>query len=149
MLGKLNDAEIDNLLLSQSVGRIGYTNGKKPLITPVTYVYDGKKIIGQTKEGMKMDIIRKNPQVCFEVDVMSNMDNWKSVLVSGVFRELSGEKADKARDYLFSHVLTLMTCSAVHKHQHETACKVEDNNRIKPIMYQIEIKEKTGRFERQ
>ena len=149
MLGELNETQINNVLLSQVVGRIGCTDGKKPYITPVTYVFDGKDIIGQTKEGMKMDIIRKNPQVCFEVDIMSSMDNWKSVLVSGVFRELSGEKANKARDYLFSHVLTLMTCSAVHQHQHETTCKVDDNNRIKPIMYQIEIKEKSGRFERQ
>ena len=149
MLGKLNDNEIDNLLLSQSVGRLGYINGKKPLITPVTYVYDGKKIIGQTKEGTKMDIIRKNSQVCFEVDVMSSMDNWKSVLVSGTFKELSGEKADKARDYLFNHVLTLMTSSAIHQHQHETTSILDDSNRVKPIMYQIEIKEKTGRFEKQ
>ena len=148
MLGKLNETEIDNLLLSQSVGRIGYTNGKKPFITPVTYVYDGEKIIGQTKEGMKMDIIRKNSQVCFEVDIMSSMDNWQSVLISGKFRELTGDKAAKAREYLFDHVLTLMTSCAVHQHQHEITTIVDDNNRIKPIMYQIEIKQKTGRFEK-
>ena len=149
MLGKLNETEIDNLLLSQSVGRIGCTDGKKPYIVPVTYVYDGKNIIGQTREGMKLDIIRKNPNVCFEVDVMATMDNWRSVVVAGIFHELAGKEAEKAREYLFRHVLTLMTSSAIHQHEHEVTGKVDDSNRIKPVMYRIEIKEKTGRFEKQ
>lgn len=149
MLGKLNETEIENLLLSQSVGRIGYTDGKKPYITPVTYVYDGKNIIGQTKEGMKLEIIRKNTNVCFEVDIMSSMDNWKSVIVSGKFQELAGEEAEKAREYLFGHVLTLMTDSSIHQHQHRVTGTVDDGNRIKPIMYEIKINEKSGRFEKQ
>jgi nitroimidazol reductase NimA-like FMN-containing flavoprotein (pyridoxamine 5'-phosphate oxidase superfamily) len=149
MLGKLDEAQIDNLLLSQSIGRIACTDGKKPYITPVTYIFDGKNIIGQTREGMKLEIIRNNPNVCFEVDVVSSMNNWRSVIVSGTFRELAGEDAEKAREYLFRRVLTLMTSSAIHQHEHEEISEVDDSNRIKPIMYQIEIKEKTGRYEKQ
>lgn len=149
MLGKLNETEIENLLLSQSVGRIGYTDGKRPYITPVTYVYDGENIIGQTKEGMKLEIIRKNANVCFEVDVMTSMNNWQSVVASGKFQELAGKEAEKAREYLFEHVLTLMTGSCIHQHQHDVTGKVDDGNRIKPIMYQIKIKQTTGRFEKQ
>lgn len=149
MLGELNEYEIDNLLLSQSVGRIGYADGKKPYITPVTYIYDGNNIIGQTRQGMKLDLIRKNPTVCFEVDVITSMNNWKSVLVSGKFFELKGKEGDKAREYLFKHVLTLMTGSAVHQHEHEVSTEVDDDNRIKPVMYKIKIKEKNGRFEKQ
>lgn len=149
MLGELNESEINNLLVSRSVGRIGCTDGNKPYIIPVTYVYNGKNIIGQTREGMKLDIIRKNPNVCFEVDVMGNMNNWQSVVVSGTFHELAGEEAEKAREYLFGRVLTLMTSSAIHQHEHEEISEVDDSNRIKPIIYQIEITEKTGRFERQ
>ena len=149
MLGELNETQINNVLLSQAVGRIGCTDGKRPYITPVTYVYDGKDIIGQTKEGMKLKLMRKNPKVCFEVDVMSDMSNWQSVLVSGNFCELTGDEADTARDYLFNHVLPLMTSSAVHSHQHEVNGEIDDSNRIKPVMYRIKIKEKSGRFEKQ
>ena len=105
MLGKLNETQINNVLISQAVGRIACTNGKKPYIVPVTYVYDGKDIIGQTKEGMKLDIMRKNPNVCFQVDIMSDMANWQSVVVFGTFHELAGKEAQKAREYLFDHVL--------------------------------------------
>ena len=77
------------------------------------------------------------------------MNNWKSVLVSGKFVELKGKEGDKAREYLFGHVLTLMTGCSVHQHEHGVTGTVDDGNRIKPIMYQIKIKEKTGRFEKQ
>jgi hypothetical protein len=149
MLGELNESQIDNLLLSQAVGRIGCTDGARPYITPVTYVFDGKDIIGQTKEGLKLKIIRKNPNVCFEVDRMTDMANWQSVMVSGTFQELKGKEADEARDYLFNHVLPLMTSSTIHPHQHDVTGKVDDSNRVKPVMYRIKIKEKSGRFEKQ
>ncbi len=148
MLGTLPEMEIETLLLGQSVGRIACSDGAKPYITPITYVYDGKSIIGQTREGMKLNILRKNPGVCFEVDAMSSMDNWRSVVVSGTFNELQGDEAEKAREYLFDHVLTLMTGGAIHKHEHEQGGTVDDSNRIKPVMYKIEIEEKTGRFEK-
>lgn len=121
----------------------------KTYIVPIAYVFDGKNIIGQTKEGMKLDIMRKNPNVCFEVDVMTDMANWQSVIVFGTFHELAGKEAQKAREYLFDHVLPLMTSSTIHGHEHEVTGEVDDSNRIKPVMYQIEIKEKTGRFEKQ
>jgi uncharacterized protein len=149
MLGELSDMQIDNLLLSQVVGRIGCTDGNKPYITPVTYAYDGKDIIGQTKEGLKLNILRKNPNVCFEVDRMSDMANWQSVIVSGTFRELKGKEANEARNYLFDHVLPLMTSSTIHPHQHAVSGNVDDSNRIKPVMYRIRIEEKSGRFEKQ
>ena len=149
MRGELNEMQIDHLLLSQAIGRIGCTDGKKPYIVPVTYVYDGKNIIGQTKEGMKLDLIRKNPKVCFEVDVTTNMANWQSVILVGTFHELKGKASQKAREYLFNHVWPLLTSSTIHPHEHEVSGKVDDSNRIKPIMYLIKIKEKSGRFEKQ
>lgn len=149
MLGNLNDLQIDHLLVSQFVGRIGCTDGKKPYIVPVTYVYDGEYIIGQTKEGLKLDIMRKHPTVCFEVDSMTNMANWQSAIISGTFEELKGKEADTVRDYMFNHMWPLLTSSTIHTHQHEVSLSsVDDANRVKPIMYRIRVHEKTGRFEK-
>jgi nitroimidazol reductase NimA-like FMN-containing flavoprotein (pyridoxamine 5'-phosphate oxidase superfamily) len=148
MLGKLTELQIDNLLLSQAVGRIGCCKSNKPYIVPVTYVYDGKYIIGQTTEGLKLDIMRKNPQVCFEVDVMTDMTNWQSVVVWGTFEELHGNEEEKEREYLFNRVMHLMTSQTIHTHEHEVISEVENDNRVKPVMYRIRIKEKTGRFEK-
>ena len=149
MLGELNDTQINNLLVSQAIGRIGYSDGKQPFIIPVTYVYDGKNIIGQCQKGMKLAVMRKNPKVCFQVDLILNMANWQSVLLQGDFRELKGADANIARATLFDRVLPLTTSSTVHAHEHGVSSKIDDSNRIKPVMYQISINKKYGRFEKQ
>jgi nitroimidazol reductase NimA-like FMN-containing flavoprotein (pyridoxamine 5'-phosphate oxidase superfamily) len=149
MLGTLNEMQIDHFLLSQTVGRIACTDGKVPYIVPITYMYDGTDIISQTIEGKKLAIMRTNPNVCFEVDSMSNMANWQSVIISGTFRELKGKEAIKARDYLFNHLWPLLTSSTIHPHEHGVSAEVDDTNRIKPVMFKIKVRNKSGRFERQ
>ncbi len=56
-------------------------------------------VYGHTMEGMKINMMRKNPRVCFEVDVMQNMANWKSVIAWGEFEELSSEPGRKTGHY--------------------------------------------------
>lgn len=149
MLGELNETQINNVLSSQVLGRLACTDGRKPYIVPVTYTYDGNSIYGQSNEGTKLKILRKNPNVCFEVDMMTDMRNWQSVLVYGKFEELDNEKAEKAREILFGRVFSLMTSSTVHTHEHDASAKVDDNTRVKLVMYRIKIKRITGRFEKQ
>ena len=149
MLGQLNDTQINNILSSQAVGRLACTDGKKPYIVPVTYTYNGKYIYGQTNEGTKLKMLRKNPNVCFEVDMMMDMRNWQSVIVYGKFEELKNEQAKKARDILFGRVFSLMTSSTIHAHEHEVTEELDDSNRVKYVMYRIKIRKVTGRFEKQ
>ena len=149
MLGQLNDTQINNVLSSQVVGRLACTDGKQPYIVLVTYTYNGEYIYGQTNEGTKLKMLRKNPNVCFEVDMMINMANWQSVIVSGKFGELKNDEAKKAREILFCHVFPLMTSSTIHTHEHEVTEELDDSSRVKYVMYRIKIEKVTGRFEKQ
>jgi len=149
MLGELNEMQIDHLLLSQSVGRIACTDGNIPYIVPVTYIFDGKVIICQSKKGKKLDVMRENPNVCFQVDTVQNMANWRSVIISGTFHELEGNEAVEAREYLFNHLWPFLTSTTIHPHEHASSlASVDDANRIKPVMFKIVINKKTGRFEK-
>lgn len=103
MLGELNEMQIDHFLLSQEMGRIACVDGNFPYVVPITYVFDGKSIICQSTIGRKLEIMRKNPNVCFEVDNRQNMANWQSVIVHGTFQELEGNEAAETREYLFNH----------------------------------------------
>ena len=64
-------AMLDNL----QVCRLGFCDGDMPYVVPMNFGYemqDGKFVIychGAT-EGRKLDIIAKNPNVCFEADNM-------------------------------------------------------------------------------
>jgi uncharacterized protein len=150
MLGRLNRTKMNNLLLGQNIGRIACCEDHQPYIIPVTYAYDGSYIYGQMLEGKKLDILRENSSVCFEVDIMTDMRNWESVVVYGVFEELVGEEADAARDILFNRVLGLLTSSTVHTfgHNHNGEHFIKDENRVKPVMYRIKIDRMTGRYEK-
>jgi nitroimidazol reductase NimA-like FMN-containing flavoprotein (pyridoxamine 5'-phosphate oxidase superfamily) len=148
MLGELTNQEIQNILLSQVLGRLACCDGKQPYVVPVTFTYDGEYIYGQTNEGTKLNIIRRNPNICFEVDVMTDMRNWQSVIVLGTFEELQEEEAKNARDTLFGRIFSLMTSDTIHKHEHETVTELTQQP-PRFVMYRIRIKEISGRFEKQ
>jgi uncharacterized protein len=145
MRENLSDIEIDNLLLSQSIGHLGYTKNNKPYVLPITYVYVEEYIYSQTWPGQKLAIMRNNPLVCFEVYRHTDMFNWQCVIVWGIFEELSEEEAMKARTPLFEHIFQLMTPTTIHNHEHAPETIVDDN-RYKPIMFRIRITEKSGRY---
>ena len=148
MLGSLNEQQINNLLSSQVVGRLACTDSVQPYLVPVTYAFDGNYIYGQTNEGMKLGLLRNNPNVCFEVDTMTNMANWQSVIVRGTFEELKDCEADNARAILKNRVFPMMTSATIDGEQHEVETELDDSNRLKRVMYRISIAEKTGRFEK-
>lgn len=149
MTGTLSDTQIRNLLSSQIVGRLACTDGRRPYIVPVTYTYDGTYIYAQSNEGTKLRILRRNPNICFEVDCMTDMRNWESVVVYGKFEELKNEHAQEARELLFDKVYPLMTRSVIHSHEHNITGSIDDSNRIKFVMYRIKINRISGRFEKQ
>ena len=83
MLGILSPSKIEEVLKTQLVGRIGGSWNGETYIIPISYAYDGNYIYCHTTEGKKTAIMRKNARVCFQVDEMKDMANWKSVIVQG------------------------------------------------------------------
>ncbi|MFN5479429.1 MAG: pyridoxamine 5'-phosphate oxidase family protein [Chitinophagaceae bacterium] len=150
MNGELNEQQINNILSSQAVGRIACCEKGFPYIVPVTYAYDGHYIYAQSIEGKKLELMRENPNVSFEVDISHDINNWQSAVVFGQFQELEGIEAEKARELLFTRVLPLMTISEIHLHEHGEGSghELSDASRIKPVMFRIQITEKIGRYER-
>jgi nitroimidazol reductase NimA-like FMN-containing flavoprotein (pyridoxamine 5'-phosphate oxidase superfamily) len=144
----LTEDQVNSILLSQAYGRLACTDGNTPYIVPITYAYDGKFIYGQTNEGTKLAMMRKNPSVCFEVDRMTDMKNWKSVIVYGRFEELKGQMEEEPRDKFFGKLFPLTTRTSLHPFQHETGYEPDDTTRIKKVMFRIEIEKITGRFEK-
>ncbi|MDX1762330.1 MAG: pyridoxamine 5'-phosphate oxidase family protein, partial [Christiangramia sp.] len=92
MLGELKNNQIEYLLYCHVVGRIGCYSDNEVYVVPITYAYEDGYIYGHTREGKKIDMMRKNPNVCFEVDVVDNMSNWRSVISWGKFEELKDPK---------------------------------------------------------
>jgi len=149
MIGKLTYEEIEALLQENVMGRIGCNDGDKTYIVPVNYVYDGKFIIAHSLEGMKIEMMRKNPHVCFEVDEMKSFTSWKSVIAWGEYQELTHERDRYYAMKLFTdrtiHLKTSKTAAAPVITGHDVPLKARENKR--PVIYRIVLVHKTGRFE--
>lgn len=149
MIGKLNNEQIEELLRQNLLGRIGCNDGSKTYVVPVTYVYDGKFIIAHSVMGMKIDMMRKNPQVCFEVDEVKSFTNWKSVIVWGEYQELQDEMERYYAMKLFVDKMIHMKISetAVLPQNTEQRVHPRSPGHIRPVVYRIVITERTGRYE--
>lgn len=148
MLGELTKEQIDQILNSQAVGRLGCYAQDQIYVVPVTYAYDGKFIYAHSKEGLKINMMRENKDVCFEVDVMENMANWRSVIVWGTYEELHDEVTrSQAMKILENKMKPLLTSETVKPHRQTMAPHVIEKER-KSIAYRIRVKRKTGRFEK-
>ena len=150
MIGRLTHQQIEEVLRENVVGRIACSEGKKIYVVPVNYIYDGKHIIAHSVMGMKIEMMRKNPQVCFEVDEMKNFTNWKSVIVWGEYQELHDERDRYYAMKLFVDRMIRMKISetAIPPEISEQRVHPRSPGNIKPIVYRIVISESTGRYEK-
>ena len=88
MVGKLNNRQSEVIISEQMIGRFVCHYNDLTYVVPISYTYNGGCIYCITYEGMKLDIMRKNPKVCLEIDELIDMANWKSVICWGEFEEL-------------------------------------------------------------
>jgi nitroimidazol reductase NimA-like FMN-containing flavoprotein (pyridoxamine 5'-phosphate oxidase superfamily) len=147
MFGKLSDAEIEELISRQIVGRIGCHAGGITYVVPVSYAYDGTYVYGHTFEGMKIRMMRENPNVCFQVDNTRNLDNWKSVVAWGGFEEIT-EKEHRLEALHKLNARALPVVSSETMRVSKTWPFPDDEEKIKGIFFRIRLTEKTGRFEK-
>ena len=149
MLGKLTNDQIEHVLRSQIVGRIGCFDGEEVYVVPVTYVFHNGYVYAHSKEGRKVQVMRKHPKVCFQVDAMDNMANWRSVIAWGEYEELKGEKAQKqGMKIMVDRLMPFMTSETVRpSHGLSHPPEVLEKG-FKAVVYRLKITKSTGRFEK-
>jgi nitroimidazol reductase NimA-like FMN-containing flavoprotein (pyridoxamine 5'-phosphate oxidase superfamily) len=69
---EINDQEtLEEILSNQIICRLAMVDGGRPYIIPLNFGYkDGCLYIHSAPEGKKIDLLRQNPEVCFEVEDM-------------------------------------------------------------------------------
>jgi nitroimidazol reductase NimA-like FMN-containing flavoprotein (pyridoxamine 5'-phosphate oxidase superfamily) len=79
------------LLGTAVVGRVAVSTAALPTILPVSYGFDGRRILLRTGRGTELDAATRDAVVAFEVDDIepTAQAGW-SVVVTGVARELVG-----------------------------------------------------------
>jgi len=149
MLGELNEEQIEDLLMRLPTGRLGCHADGITYIVPINYVYDGTSLYAHSAKGMKIDMMRKSPDVCFQADDIENLLNWQSVICWGKFNEITDmqEKQDTMQN-IINRVMPLMKGETAQPSHGFTASDSDIGDVVELILYKIILTKKTGRFEK-
>lgn len=88
--------EIGEMLREHVVGRIGCHADGVTYVVPVIYAFEEGAIYVASLDGRKIELMRKNPAVCFEIDEYEGAGRWRSVIAQGVYEELREVGAEQA-----------------------------------------------------
>jgi len=137
MLGELTGSQIEDLLRTEVIARIGCISDGRVYVVPVTYVYDGTYIWGHAMDGAKLKAMRADPNVCIEVEHVDDLSNWRSVIAQGTFEECRGADWDAGMALLVEHIMPLLK---LPPHPDLSGLR-------RGSVYRIRLDTKTGRFE--
>lgn len=105
---QLSDAKtIEEIILKADVIRVGLFDGNEPYIVPLNFGYAAPYFYMHcANEGRKIEIIKLNPKVCFELETDHNLVkapqacgwtmNFKSVMGTGIL-EIINEPEEKTK----------------------------------------------------
>lgn len=141
MLGELDENEIQEVLENNAIGRIGCSDGVEVYIFPINYRYEQNAVMCYSLEGHKIEMMRKNPKVCFEVEEIQNSDHWKCVLINGVFEEITDvEELSQIRPHYTEYLIR-------RRLSHTAVPQTEGPNLPAQVFYRIRFNKVSGRFE--
>ncbi len=144
MLGVLDPTEVEDVLTNGAIARLGCIHEGRPYVVPVCYAYDDNYVYGHSMAGTKLAALRRTPEVCFEVEDVADLSNWRSVIAWGAAEMLSGPDAERGMQILVDRIVPLLAPESVAAHPPHGGAQ-----ELLATVYRIRLVEKTGRFERQ
>lgn len=150
MIKDLNTTEGLKVLKENYTGRLAFIAQGRPYVLPITYFYDetNNTIISYTGEGHKLNAMRLNNSISLQVDEIESANSWQSVLIHGMYEELSGSDARYHLHQFATGVKNIIE-EREKKDVHfisEFSSKISSDEI--PIVYRLRIMEITGKFRR-
>ncbi len=125
-----------------NVGRLACAKDKQPYVVPINFAFDGAHLYGFTTLGQKIQFMRSNPLVCFEVDEIVNDSQWMSIVVFGRYEELPDRpefERERIRAYEFLEKRPIWWEPAYISQEHR-----DQPHSLTPIFFRIVIDKVTG-----
>lgn len=135
MIRHLDDEVSHRVLLEGRVGRLGCMTEAGPYVVPISYYYDGNSVYMHSPEGKKIEALRADPRTCIQVDEISDIYHWRSVIAFGHYNEVTDPKE---RDFVMNKMLRrfphLTPAESLHENGSSTAI----------IVFRIRVSKVTG-----
>jgi len=147
VLGSLAPAEIDSFIGNHCFAHLGCHARGKTYVVPISYAYSNGVLVGQTKEGLKTQMLRENPQCCVQIESVEGIADWVSVIAWGEFEELKGHEANEAMRLLIDRLSPkIEDLESSRSPRDVTPGRVDQQPQV-DIVYRIKLTEMTGVFE--
>jgi uncharacterized protein len=134
--------ECHSALRKATIGRLGCALNNQPYVVPVNFAFDGTYLYGFTTLGQKVEWLRSNPLVCFEVDEITGQNDWMSIILFGSYQELP-DKVEYAEARMKAYAVLQKRAvwwePAYISQQHR-----DQPHSLTPIFYRIHIYKITG-----
>jgi len=140
---EMSGAECNDALSRVKYGRLACALDNQPYVLPLNFAFDGNSYLYCfTTLGQKVEWMRSNPLVCFEVDEVKNHNHWSSVIVFGSYEELPDKPEfetarRQAHEFLQKRVMWWEPAYVSQEHQHNP-------HSLTPIFFRIKIEKVTG-----
>ncbi len=141
---EMTASECSDALERTHVGRLACARDNQPYVVPMNYASDGHYLYlyGFTTLGQKIEWMRSNPLVCFEIDNVVNHNRWMSVIVFGRYEELPDtQEFEIARKNAYAHLQKRVMWwePAYISREHR-----DQPHSLTPIFFRIQIERMTG-----
>jgi nitroimidazol reductase NimA-like FMN-containing flavoprotein (pyridoxamine 5'-phosphate oxidase superfamily) len=143
---EIKDPEVIQKIFKEAdICRIALSDGEKPYLVPMNFAYHNNTLyLHSATEGRKIDILSKNNQVCFQLDIKTELVtsgipcNWgmKYLSVVGFGKAHIIDKPVEKREGLDI---------IMHKYSSEESFSYIDEAISKVIVIRVEIDEATGK----
>ena len=142
MLGELNNRQLIDLLERQVIGRLGCHANGETYIVPINYIYKDNTIYAHSGNGKKIEMMRANPKVCFQVDQLIDTFKWESAILWGDFTELIGEQRQQAMQGIIHRIMPL-----TNHPSEEPSHGIPEDQHQNIIVFKIDLTAASGKFE--
>lgn len=143
MARELSREECERVLRTEVVGRIGCHAEGRTYVVPMSFAYQQGYVYGHALAGTKIEMMRENPSVCFEVDHVQDLVNWASVIAWGTFEELRADDAARGMQVLVQSLSERLPGpvidEAIAAHPHDPDAE--------SVVFRIHLSEMHGRQE--
>lgn len=88
LINEMPETQCRAILSHVFIGRLGCSVHDVPYVVPVCFAYESEHIYMFSTLGQKVEWMRMNPKVCVEVEEVTSLSQWATVIVSGHYQEL-------------------------------------------------------------
>ena len=147
MIKNLISKECIEILSNNYIGRLAFIAKGQPFVVPITYYYDqaNNSIVSYSAEGCKIEAMRKNRSISFEVDEIISLNRWRSILVHGLFEELSSIDAKHQLHQFSQGVKNIIATKEKENPQFIGEFSSKLKKESIPIVYRLNIDIITGK----